>query len=63
MTAFFDEVGISPQRKGVLLPSFIIFLVLTKPVNDAIFQKIASLFFQFQLFNYLSNYFFYTWLG
>ena len=33
----FDEVGISLQLKCVLLPSFIIFLVLTKPVNGAIF--------------------------
>ena len=37
MAAFFDEVGISLQRKGVLLPSFIIFLVLTKSVNGVIF--------------------------
>ena len=33
----FDEVGISPQRMGVLLPSFIIFLVSTKLLDGAIF--------------------------
>ena len=34
--AFCEQVGISQQRKGVLLPSFIIFLVLTRPLYGVI---------------------------
>ena len=31
-----EQVGISQQQKGVLLPSFIIFLVSTTPLYGAI---------------------------
>ena len=34
--AFCEQVGISQQQKGVLLPSFIIFLVLIRPLYGVI---------------------------
>ena len=51
--AICEQVGISQQRKGVLLPSFII---STRPLYGAITYKIASLFLSFELFNQLINY-------
>ena len=49
---FLNKYWKSQQQKGVLLPSFIIFLVSIRPLSGVIILKIAPLFLPLELFNY-----------